>query len=64
MSEIKETVETPKKTTKKTTTKKTATKKEEVTPTPHNEVDMMKAQMDALMQMMAQQHALINNKHQ
>ena len=65
MSEIKETVETPKKTTKKTTTKKTATKKEEVTtPAPHNEVDMMKAQMDALMQMMAQQQALINNMMQ
>ena len=64
MSEIKETVETPKKTTKKTTTKKTTTKKEEVTPTPQNEVDMMKAQMDALMQMMAQQQALINNMMQ
>ena len=64
MSEIKDVVETPKKTTKKTTTKKTTTKNEEVAPTPQNEVDMMKAQMDALMQMMAQQQALINNMMQ
>lgn len=64
MPEIKDVVETPKKTTKKTTTKKTTTKNEEVAPTPQNEVDMMKAQMDALMQMMAQQQALINNMMQ
>ena len=58
MSEIKEVVETPKKArtnTKKTSVKKTSVKQEDVVATQPSEVDVMKAQMDALMQMMAQQ---------
>ena len=64
MTENKEVVETPKKTTaKKTSPKKPAAKKDQVAPVQEQqtEVDVMKAQMDALMQMMAQQQALINN---
>ena len=64
MTENKEVVETPKKTTaKKTSPKKPAAKKDQVAPAQEQqaEVDVMKAQMDALMQMMAQQQALINN---
>ena len=64
MTENKEVVETPKKTTaKKTSPKKPAAKKDQVAPVQlqQSEVDVMKAQMDALMQMMAQQQALINN---
>ena len=64
MSEIKEVVETPKKAktnTKKTTVKKTSVEQENAVATQPSEVDVMKAQMDALMQMMAQQQTLINN---
>ena len=64
MTENKEVVETPKKTTaKKTSPKKPAAKKDQVAPAQEQqaEVEVMKAQMDALMQMMAQQQALINN---